>query len=255
MRHLRARQAVSLVCHRIFRSRKLRTVKPCRVELKKLLHTPGFPEWQPAAALRMIETREFDFLNVRQERSNRILWSATGFERLWLYHLNYFDFLNVDFSVRRRRALLPEALELALDWCNQNATGAEVGWDSYPLSMRIVNWLKFLVRNAPSCASASDRQAISTLLGSLRDQTLALEGRLEMDIMANHLLKNGKALMFAGALLESPESARWWSRGERLLAKELREQILSDGGHFERSPMYHAQVLEDLLDLQALAAA
>src|SRR5690606_38998441 len=29
-------------------------------------------------------------------------------------------------------------------------------------------------------------------------------------------------------------------------------QILADGGHFERSPMYHAILLEDLLDLVQL---
>jgi uncharacterized heparinase superfamily protein len=31
--------------------------------------------------------------------------------------------------------------------------------------------------------------------------------------------------------------------------RELDEQILTDGGHYERSPMYHSMVLEDCLDL------
>ena len=61
--------------------------------------------------------------------------------------------------------------------------------------------------------------------------------------------------MFAGALLDAPESSRWWEKGEKLLQRELTEQILPDGGHIERSPMYHAQVLEDLLDLQVLVEA
>ena len=34
-----------------------------------------------------------------------------------------------------------------------------------------------------------------------------------------------------------------------MLQAELKEQILSDGGHFERSPMYHSMILEDCLDL------
>jgi len=34
-----------------------------------------------------------------------------------------------------------------------------------------------------------------------------------------------------------------------ILSQQLPEQILPDGGHFERSPMYHALVLEDMLDL------
>jgi uncharacterized heparinase superfamily protein len=46
--------------------------------------------------------------------------------------------------------------------------------------------------------------------------------------------------------------------GLRIVVDEVREQVLPDGGHFERSPMYHAITLEDLLDLcnlmQAFAA-
>ncbi len=34
-----------------------------------------------------------------------------------------------------------------------------------------------------------------------------------------------------------------------MLERELPEQILADGGQFERSPMYHALALEDVLDL------
>jgi len=68
-------------------------------------------------------------------------------------------------------------------------------------------------------------------------------------------MKNIKALMFAGALLGARESSRWWAKGEKLLQRELAEQILADGGHFERSPMYHAEALEDLLDIRTLASA
>ncbi len=228
---------------------------PCRVELREFMPPPVFPEWQPAMALQMIKTRDFYFLNTGHGPVSHIDWSARDLGRLWLYHLNYFDFLNIDLSSQKRRALLPDALELAFDWCNQNATGAETGWAPYPLSMRIVNWLKFLIRNFRGCASVGGGQAISRLLGSLRDQTLALEHRLETDIRANHLLKNAKALIFAGALLNAPESARWRCRGGRILARELGEQVLCDGGHIERSPMYHVQVLEDLLDLRALSAS
>ena len=37
--------------------------------------------------------------------------------------------------------------------------------------------------------------------------------------------------------------------------REIPEQILADGGHFERSPMYHSLIVEDLLDLVNLAGA
>jgi hypothetical protein len=131
----------------------------------------------------------------------------------------------------------------------------EVGWEAFALSLRIVNWLKFLIRNAERAEALGEGKTVQVLLASLRSQTLALESRLETHLLANHLLKNIKALMFAGALLDAPESSRWWGKGEKLLRRELAEQILPDGGHFERSPMYHAEVLEDLLDLQGLVEA
>src|SRR5690606_7836799 len=60
-------------------------------------------------------------------------------------------------------------------------------------------------------------------------------------------------LVFAGAFFEGKEAEAWLRKGLRMIERELREQVLADGGHFERSPMYHAIVLEDLLDLIQLA--
>ncbi len=214
-----------------------------------------FPPWEPASAQRMIETGEFRFLNVTHPRSAQIPWSAPGFSRLWLYHLNYCDFLNVDLTRPSDAGLLRNALRAALDWCEQNASGSEIGWEPYPLSLRAVNWLKFLLRHADRLEELGEADGVSRIVNSLRLQVLSLERRMEKDLLANHLLKNAKALMFAGALLEAPESARWWATGAKLLMRELAEQILPDGGHFERSPMYHAQALEDLMDLEDLAWA
>jgi uncharacterized heparinase superfamily protein len=52
-----------------------------------------------------------------------------------------------------------------------------------------------------------------------------------------------------------PEAQRWCDDGLSILAKELDAQILADGGHFELSPMYHAIVMEDVLDLINLSRA
>jgi uncharacterized heparinase superfamily protein len=58
--------------------------------------------------------------------------------------------------------------------------------------------------------------------------------------------------VFAGRFFDGNEADAWLDTGMRLLEREIPEQILPDGGQFERSPMYHALALEDMLDLIAL---
>ena len=78
---------------------------------------------------------------------------------------------------------------------------------------------------------------------------------MEHHLLGNHLFANAKALVFAGSFFEGEEADGWRERGRRILSRELSRQILPDGGHFERSPMYHAILLEDVLDLVNLAGA
>ncbi len=59
--------------------------------------------------------------------------------------------------------------------------------------------------------------------------------------------------MFAGAFFDGDEAARWRDTGLGSSREQLAEQVLADGGHFERSPMYHSIMVEDLLDLVALS--
>jgi uncharacterized heparinase superfamily protein len=87
------------------------------------------------------------------------------------------------------------------------------------------------------------------MVGSLYGQMVFLEKNIEHHILANHLFKNVKALIFGGLFFSDKRGARWLSKGLRLLDRELDEQVLPDGGHFERSPMYHSMILEDCLDL------
>src|SRR2546429_3524329 len=123
-----------------------------------------FPYTTLFRSLKAIDTREFRFLNVTHPPSGYIPWSSRAFSRLWLYHLNYCDFLNVDLRAPERRFHLRRALDIALDWCRQNTTGMEVGWEPYPLSLRIVNWLKFLMRNAERAEALGEGKTLEVLL-------------------------------------------------------------------------------------------
>src|SRR6266699_3091816 len=260
LRHLRGSQLVCLVRRRLFEGGG--PVNPARAQARLRMppRPPKFAEWKPVWSREMLETQAWEFLNLPGPAAGPIPWSGKDLPKLWYYHLNYCHFLNVDLTDSEDERLLRSALAIALDWSDRNQTGRETGWEPYPLSLRIVNWLKFLARNAERLKEIGENaapggSAIDRIVASMHVQALTLERRLEKDLRANHLLKNVKALIFAGALLEAPESPRWLEKGRKLLKVELAEQVLADGGHFERSPMYHAQVLDDLLDLRALTSA
>lgn len=163
-------------------------------------------------------------------------WDSSVYSRLWRYNLHYFDDLNAEACAERRAwhdALLSR-------WIAENPPGEDSGWEPYPLSLRIVNWIKwFLAGNGPQ----------PEWLHSLAVQVRCLRGRLEYHLLGNHLWANAKALVFAGLFFSGREADDWLARGLSILRRELAEQVLPDGGHFERSPMYHAIILEDLLDL------
>jgi uncharacterized heparinase superfamily protein len=184
--------------------------------------------------------REFRFLNVNG-LLDEIGWDGPEREKLWRYNQHYFDDLNaVDTEDRHtwHEALLR-------DWVTENPPAGGNGWEPYPTSLRIVNWVKW---------SLSGNALPQPCVESLAVQARWLTSRLEVHLLGNHLFANAKALVFAGLFFQGEEAAAWLSHGLRLLAHEVPEQVLADGGHFERSPMYHAIALEDVLDLCNVAA-
>lgn len=169
-------------------------------------------------------------------------WDDDALELLVRYNLHYFD----DLAAPPTAVRLPWQSSLIEQWIHENPPGRGTGWAPYPTSLRIVNWIKWVMRGqAPSPA----------MLGSLAVQARWLARRFEVHLLGNHLLVNAKALVFAALFFDGPEADRWLVDGMRTLERELKEQILPDGAHFELSPMYHALALEDLLDLLNLFAA
>jgi uncharacterized heparinase superfamily protein len=187
--------------------------------------------------------RGFTFLNVTGGmRAEKVDWRAAGMSRLWRYNLHYFDCLRDpsladDFKTR-----------LIDDWIVSNPPGTPDAWDPYPLSLRIVNWIKYFLARPAGLPLAR------TWLTSLHCQAAWLERNFEYHLLGNHLLKNTVALLFAGAFFDGRQADGWLQRGWHGFAAEVQEQFLADGGHYERSPMYHALCLADCLDVLALLA-
>lgn len=188
----------------------------------------------------MTGPRKFLFLNEPGEL-DEIGWDGPEREKLWRYNQHYFDDLNAMDSVARKTW----HLALIEDWIAHNRPGQGNGWEPYPLSLRVVNWVKWAL---------SGGELSLVALHSLAVQARWLKKRLEIHLLGNHLFSNAKALLFAGLFFEGTEADGWRKTAMEILAREIPEQLLPDGGQFELSTMYHALAFEDALDIVNVVA-
>ena len=189
-----------------------------------------FPEKKKSLLISK-ESWRFNFLNLEKSFSEDSLdWSFGDYGMLWTYNLNYFDWLH-------QPGLSKEQGQKTLS--QYYATSAEkntIILHSYPISLRIFNVAKFI--------SKWDIKEDWLYYGLVSDLNF-LSGRLEYHLSANHLLENAFALYIGGLITNQNEFTQ---KGKELLVSELKEQVLNDGMHYERSPMYHLIILERLLD-------
>lgn len=190
----------------------------------------------------MLGEDRFRFLNVQSRCSDAVHWQGHGRSQLWTYNLHYFDDLNAADAPARRSW----HERLVTRWIDENPPRSGVGWDPYPVSRRVVNWIKWSLGG--NLLAARARQSLAV-------QVRWLNRRIESHLQGNHVFANAKALVHAGLYFEGEEAEHWLRRGLSLMRSEIAEQILPDGGHFERSPMYHAGFLEDMLDTMNIMQA
>lgn len=182
----------------------------------------------------------------RPLEAGRLLWSSPAFEhqelpaagrgtRLYAFHRHYGEDV-----LAHARAGDPAAARRAIEaWIAANPPRRGDAWHPYTVSTRAGNWIAAL-------SLLPDAQS-EPAVASLRDQLAYLAGNVEDDILGNHVVRNARALALGGAAFGH---APWLEGGVELLARELPEQVLPDGGHYERSPVYHAVVLRDLLEIE-----
>lgn len=234
LRHLRPVQFYGRVWFRYARPRPDLRAAPVLRERAGTWQTPA----QRLAS--MTGPRSFMFLN-EPGVLDEIGWDGEQREKLWRYNQHYFDDLNA-IDAKERKGW---HLALMEDWMAHNPPGQGNGWEPYPLSLRIVNWVKWALSGGELSPAA---------VHSLAVQARWLTGRLEIHLLGNHLFANAKALLFAGLFFDGAEADDWRKTALEILAREIPEQFLPDGGQFELSTMYHALALEDALDLVNVAA-
>lgn len=195
------------------------------------------------------EAITFNFNNSEQRMlCNRIKWNSSDYgwldkpEKLWLYKLNYFDWL---FDNKLNLQVAEYAI---LDWICKNADSRAETWEPYPMSRRLISWVKWLKKNEKNLIVST----VKCISEAIECQLNRLFRDIEYHIQANHVITNLQAILAAVDYLLSQNFAlhKDFKKIADELINQLNLQFFADGGHFERSPMYHVEMMAAVEDIK-----
>jgi len=173
-------------------------------------------------------------------------WEHAGAPRLWRFHLHYWDWawgLAADPDRAAARALFAR---LWRSWQAAAEFGHGDAWLPYPAALRAWSWCGLHA----SLVAGADFEP--SFVAGLAAHAGFLRRHLEFDVGGNHLIKGLKALAGLAVFFADERLLR---RALHRLTRQLALQVLPDGGHYERAPAYHCQVLADLIDVADLLQA
>ncbi|MCA9135473.1 MAG: heparinase II/III-family protein [Planctomycetales bacterium] len=189
------------------------------------------------------ETRD---LNIDSSASAiQINWNPDA-PRLWRFHLQcHEDMLEI---VEAKGAAA--AFQIVDSWIrdprHRSPSGDPDAWHPFCISRRMPVWL--------ALAASHDLPVglQEVFWKSVSDQLAWLCKNCEWDLGGNHLLENLTAIYLADCFLDFGDQETRWSV-ETELMRQLADQILPSGEHYERAPTYHALML--VCTLQCIEAA
>ena len=224
--HLKAKQIVYQVKYRLHKpSYQLLNAPVCQ----PLHFVPWIPKYLSSSKNNGVE--HFCFINLNAPFMG---WSDTSHGMLWAYNLNYMDWLGQE----------PMSVDAGCDWIDrfiQELPENKVGLDPYPIALRSLNWIKFISANEDKISNEKRIEWNN----SLYSQVKLLENKLEYHLLGNHYLEDLYALFCSSLYFHEEQTLKKISNS---LMKELEEEVLNDGMHYEQSPMYHCILLDRLLD-------
>lgn len=205
-------------------------------------HTSAGPWYPPPShhardnSARLLLQGKFRFINETHTLNWPPDWSASQQGKLWQYNLHYFEWL----------WQLPKqtAMDVVQDWIQYSEKHPyHTGWDPYPTSLRVLNWCGVFTHSEETPFEQLPKAFRDVFWDSLCRQMEWLILHLEYHLMGNHLFENAVTLVLVGSHFKGANAQRWLSIGLPLLEREVQEQILRDGLHYERSPMYHLRMV------------
>jgi hypothetical protein len=203
------------------------------VEVPEDFKSPGYQEIKlipfPVQYKHYLGDGHFSLLSLENKFNETIDWNYSGYGKLWTYHLNYFDYIH-------QPGMTWESGKELIDDFLSDIQHRKDGMEPYPVSLRTINWIKFLVVH---------QRFPQEIVDSLYAQYQVLSKKLEYHLLGNHLLENSFSLLFGAVFFQDEKLTHL---AKKILTSELKEQILEDGAHFELSPMYHVILLQRALD-------
>lgn len=225
---------------------------------------PEPPDVDAAAFLDSLERGEFFHLGegrqVGRERPNWFLgevqenrlWVITLHYHEWLYRLARITQTENEKEARQAFGLLQFYLSDWLEHCDVSCPGARsLACNPFAIATRLGWWLKAfsLVDDLLDDAARGLREQ---WLRAMWRQAECLYRNVEWDLRANHLLRDAVGLARAGRFFSGKRPAAWLRMATKIAVDQAAEQILPDGGHFERSPFYHLEAMSDFSALASL---
>lgn len=165
-------------------------------------------------------------------------------EPLYRFNLYYFEYavaLGAEYKRTGNKDYVTAFCRLYEDYIN-----AKAPYHPYVISLHIPNILIAL----ELFGDAIEETFVKRIYSELYSQYKYLLSHHERHLLANHYFENLKTTVIASYLFGENDICRKYMKK---LYGQVKEQILSDGMHFELSPMYHKIILEDLLRIAKLA--
>ena len=170
---------------------------------------------------------------------------------LWRFQFHYHEFLLTLVANGNWNDVNTFLKNWLVHYSPERVKYSDDAWHPYCISRRLVAWVWLLSSRSPSNKSDLNSDLLSKMLDSSVQQANFLCQNLERDLGGNHLLENVTALAIASGTIDSVHAKQWSKIAADVLAVELPRQILLHGEHFELSPMYHCQILSNLLRIEA----
>lgn len=238
-------------------------------EANQSVLSPGFARWQykiedgerskiQRSGQALLQGCQGEILNqpfTLPENVSALTWLLSEKTPLWRENYNYLEFLlplawllddfaTPETEIQAAKTLLEQ--QLALFW---QLTHRQRCWSTYGVSRRLLTYCEFL----PILTQLSD-YCQQEFWAQLVQDSQYLVAFLEWDVQGNHLIQNLTAwsaitVVFRQLPATQPMATQWQHQLKRLLSAVISRQVLSDGFHYERTPMYHLWVLRNVLEM------